>query len=184
MLNQLTAFCTSDLDGRSLYLCTCKSAFHVGFVLNFNWLARKFSFDANVTYDGYDGCRVSNVMIEYSPGVYERASRWHDYAVWPSMLLECARDLDFTQPHAYVQRLWEKWGSWEGQGEEEWRDSGENLWEEARTQVHVPRDNPRHRRAHSTHMWDTPTQSFTSTHPSSTHTQEIPHCCLPSHPPH
>lgn len=32
------------------------------------------------------GCRVDNVIMEYSPGVYDVGKRWDEYLDWPRML--------------------------------------------------------------------------------------------------
>ena len=31
-------------------------------------------------------CRIDNVLMEFSPGVYDKAQRWADYPDWPRML--------------------------------------------------------------------------------------------------
>ena len=31
--------------------------------------------------------RVENVVMEYSPGVYDITNRWDDYPDWPRMLI-------------------------------------------------------------------------------------------------
>eukprot|EP00884_Botryococcus_braunii_P020609 jgi/Botrbrau1/7231/Bobra.0021s0016.1 len=42
--------------------------------------------------------RVWNVVVEYSPGIYEKYKRWADYSVWPHMLLRL-HELGFTLLH-------------------------------------------------------------------------------------
>lgn len=32
-------------------------------------------------------CRIENVVIEYSPGIYDKHFRWHDTPDWPKMLI-------------------------------------------------------------------------------------------------
>eukprot|EP00884_Botryococcus_braunii_P020612 jgi/Botrbrau1/7234/Bobra.0021s0018.1 len=46
----------------------------------------------------FDQHTVRNVVIEYSPGVYEKGERWNDYHVWPDMLLRL-HELGFTMLH-------------------------------------------------------------------------------------
>ena len=31
--------------------------------------------------------RVENIVMEYSPGVYDATNRWDDYPDWPRMLI-------------------------------------------------------------------------------------------------
>ena len=47
------------------------------------------------------GCRVDNVIMEYSPGVYDVGKRWDEYLDWPRMLSLCAS----SHPYLLLPRL-------------------------------------------------------------------------------